>query len=220
MTVLVGWLLDLYGHPDDGVVVWLLGEDGGRHRLHNPFPISFYAARETQTLRSLRRFLGERFPAVVLDRQEGRDLFEADPVTVLAASVEKPTLLGRVFYAAQRHFPTLTYYNADVALPLRYVAAKGVFPLARCRVSAGDDDSIEAIEALDSTWDLDPPPLRTLMLRPDCDPAHQEPSYLLARFDDHATRYSLENTRRLLVGLGALLRRRVPDPLLTAWGDS
>jgi hypothetical protein len=25
MTEHVGWLLDLYGHPDDGVVIWLLG---------------------------------------------------------------------------------------------------------------------------------------------------------------------------------------------------
>jgi DNA polymerase-2 len=222
MTELVGWLLDLYGHPDDGVVIWLLGNDGERHRLHQPFPISFYAAGETQSLRSLWRFLGQRFPNVELDRQEQRDLFEADPVIVLAAQVENPTALGRVFYAAQRRFPTLTYYNADVALPLRYAAAKGVFPLARCRVSAGDDGLIEAIEVLDSPWDVDPepPPLRTLMLRPDCDPAHQEPSYLLARFDDHVTRYPLEVTRRLLVGLGALLRRRDPDLLLTAWGDS
>ena len=92
MTELVGWLLDLYGHPDDGVVVWLLGDDGERHRLHQPFPIAFYAAGETETLRSLWRFLEERFPAVKLDRQEQRDLFEADPVTVLAAQVENPTL--------------------------------------------------------------------------------------------------------------------------------
>ena len=48
------------------------------HRLHQPFPISFYAAGETQILRSLWRFLQERFPDVVLDRQEQRDLFEFD----------------------------------------------------------------------------------------------------------------------------------------------
>jgi DNA polymerase-2 len=222
MTEHVGWLLDLYGHPDDGVVIWLLGDDGERHRLYQPFPISFYAAGEKQKLRSLWRFLRERFPAVKLDRQEQRDLFEADPVTVLAAQVENPTMLGRVFYAAQRRFPTLTYYNADVALPLRYAAAKGVFPLARCRMTAGDDGLINNIEALDSPWDVDPdpPPLRALMLRPDCDPAHKKPTYLLARFDDHVTRYPLENTRRLLIGLGALLRRRDPDLLLTSWGDS
>ena len=28
-----GWLLDVYPDPGRGVVVWLVGEDGGRYRL-------------------------------------------------------------------------------------------------------------------------------------------------------------------------------------------
>ena len=40
-----GWLLDLYDDVHDGLVVWLVGVDGRRHRLHQPFPVTFYAGR-------------------------------------------------------------------------------------------------------------------------------------------------------------------------------
>ena len=38
-----GWLLDVYPGRG-GAVVWLLGEDGERHGLWAPFPVSFFAA--------------------------------------------------------------------------------------------------------------------------------------------------------------------------------
>src|SRR3989337_3085700 len=41
---ITGWLLDLFASPGGGVVLWLLGEDGLRQRLHQPFPVTFYAA--------------------------------------------------------------------------------------------------------------------------------------------------------------------------------
>ena len=43
METLTGWLLDLR-RPGDGLVLWLLGEDGRRLRLRQPFPVTFYAA--------------------------------------------------------------------------------------------------------------------------------------------------------------------------------
>ena len=39
-----GWLLDVYADPQEGLVLWLLEEDGARRRLHQPFPVTFYAA--------------------------------------------------------------------------------------------------------------------------------------------------------------------------------
>ena len=36
-----GWLLDVYADQRDGVTLWLLGDDGRRHRLHQHFPVTF-----------------------------------------------------------------------------------------------------------------------------------------------------------------------------------
>jgi len=53
MNELTGWLLDILAHPKDGLVLWLLGEDGQRHRLQQDFPIIFYAAGENSQLLEL-----------------------------------------------------------------------------------------------------------------------------------------------------------------------
>jgi len=222
MVEYTGWLLDLYAHPQDGVVLWLLSDEGGRLRFHQPFPVTFYAAGPAEQLRALWRYLRDRSLSVELARQERRDLFQESLLTVLAARVENPAAQEEVFRDAARRFPELTYYDADIPLPLRYGAAYGVFPLARCCVGVDQEGRVQALEALDSPWELEPasPPVRILQLRPDCDPAHADPAYLLARYQNHEIRFSLQPARPLLVGLGALLRRYDPDLLLTAWGDS
>ena len=62
MAEFSGWLLDLYEDPRDGVVLWLIGADGTRHRLHQNFPVSFYAAGPPRKLRALWRWLEKAAP--------------------------------------------------------------------------------------------------------------------------------------------------------------
>ncbi|TFG49406.1 MAG: hypothetical protein E4H33_02340, partial [Anaerolineales bacterium] len=53
-----GWLLDIYPDPVQGVVLWLLDEDGTRrHRLHQHFPTVFYVHGHNGDLRALWRHL-------------------------------------------------------------------------------------------------------------------------------------------------------------------
>jgi DNA polymerase-2 len=217
-----GWLFDVYAAPQNGVVLWLLGEDGARHCLHQPFPITFYIGGPAARLRALWRFLKDQPVEMKLSREERRDLFLPDPVPVLAIQVERAADQERLFRRAVDRFPDLNYYDADVPLALRYAAAHAVFPLARCRLAAGPDGRVEEVAALDTRWDLEPPPppLRTLALEPDSDPAHARPEHLLARFERYAYRLSLEPQRSLLVGLRAILQRHDPDLLLTSWGDT
>jgi DNA polymerase-2 len=221
-----GWLLDVYAAAENGVVLWLLGEDGARQRLHQPFSITFYAAGPEARLRTLWHFLKAQPIRMKLSRAERRDLFCELPITVLAVQVERAADQERLFRQAAGRFPDLSYYDADVPLPLRYAAAHGVFPLARCRVAGrsagGDAAQVEEITALDSPWELDPPapPLRILTLEPDGDPAHAPPAHLVIRCERYDYRLPLEPLRPLLVGLRAILQRHDPDLLLTAWGDT
>jgi len=75
MPELTGWLLDLYPDPQAGAVLWLLGEDGQRHRLQQDFPLTFYAAGPPEQLRQLWRFLQSQPEPATLSRAERRDLF-------------------------------------------------------------------------------------------------------------------------------------------------
>lgn len=220
MPELSGWLFDLYEDPKDGLVLWLIGDDGARRRLHQPFPVSFYAAGTPERLRALWRWLESQPVPVRLGREERRDIFQPDPVTVLsvqAACAEQP----RLFRQASQAFPELDYYDADLQLSLRYAAATGTFPMARCRVEV-EGDLIRNIEALDTPWELDPemPPLRVFYLEPDCDPSHSTPAALCLRYERYSYRLPFEPLRPLMINLRALFERHDPDLILSQWGDT
>jgi DNA polymerase-2 len=228
MNDFTGWLLDLFTDPQDGVVLWLLDEAGARRRLRQRFPVTFYAAGPPEQLRCLWSYLASQPVPVRLARLERQDLFQPQPLPVLAATVEGAAAQPALFQQASRRFPDLSYYDADLPITLRYAAAQGVFPLARCRISADGNGWIQDILPLESRWDLDPQPLplRVLELTPDCDPFHAPPGSLHALMDgadgDSQASYCLplQPARPLLVGLRAILQRHDPDLLLTAWGDT
>ena len=222
MAELTGWLLDLYPDPQAGAVLWLLGEDGQRHRLAQPFPLTFYAAGPAERLRQLWRFLQSQPEAVDLSRTERRDLFLPQPLTVLAAQVRHPAEQPGLFRRAAKRFPELNFYNADLSLALHHAAAHGTFPLARCQVDIDANHQVRTVQVLDTPWELDPtpPPLRLLRLEPDVDPAHARPKYVLVHTGRGCCRLSLAHPRPLLLNLAALLRQHDPDLLLTLWGDT
>jgi DNA polymerase-2 len=217
-----GWLLDMYDDHRDDLVVWLVGTDGSRLRLHQPFPITFYAAGATSQLRALWRWLESQPVVVKLERRERRDLFQEQPVTVLSVEVQHTAEQPHLFRKVAQSFPGLVYYDADLQLSLRYAAATGTFPLAYCRVSAEEGGLLHSIQALDTRWDLDPepPPLRVMHLEPDADPNHQPPKALKVRYEHSTWTLSLETARPLLINLNALLEKHDPDMLLTGWGDT
>ena len=98
-----GWLLDLYADEQDGLVFWLLGEDGCRHRLRQSFPITFYVAGPSPRLRALWRYLQNHPIPLELDRVSRHDLFSGF-IDVMAVRVESPACQPRLFQALNRRF--------------------------------------------------------------------------------------------------------------------
>ena len=217
-----GWLLDIYPDPTQGVILWLLDEDGTRrHRLHQPFPTAFYVHGDNGSLRTLWRYLKSLSLPIQLSRVEQQDLFKEQPLPVLKVLTETPCAQEQLFRHLKTSFPDLTYYNADIPLALRYAAQTHAFPLARCRVLTTDEGEIKALETLDSPWMIDPPPvpLLVMVLAPDCNPDHKEPVELKVHLKGKHYRFPFKEERGLLIKLRALLRRYDPDLLLTVWGD-
>jgi DNA polymerase-2 len=225
-------MLDLYAHPQDGLVLWLLetppdGDESEpierrRLRLRQPFPVTFYAAGEGRRLRSLWRWLQNQSIPLELSRSERRDLFQPDPLTVLAIQVRDAARQPSLFARTASAFPDLTYYDADILLTLRHAALYGSFPLAKLCLTVRDEAEILHIQALDSPWDIDPEPapLRVMQWELDRDPRHDRPENLRVRAGRNTYCFPLEPRRPLLVSLGAVLRRHDPDLLLTTWGDT
>jgi len=145
MADLLGWLLDLYEDAQDGAVLWLLGDDGGRHCLHQEFPITFYAAGSSEALRELWVWLRAHPLRPELKREQRRDLFAEDPVTVLAVTVRQPALQPRLFHEMAARWPNLDYYDADLEITLRHAALYNTFPLARCYARTDEGGRIQEL---------------------------------------------------------------------------
>lgn len=216
-----GWLLDLYEHETDGLIIWVMMTDGQRLRLRCPFPLTFYAAGPTKRLHELGLWLKSQTPIPRLGRTERRDLFLPKPISLLSIEVENPAEQPRLFHQTSQAFPDLTYYDADVEIGLRFAAKTGAFATAYCAIEY-EGDTLLNLRALDSPWDLDPQPcpLRVMELEPDSDPNHSEPVGINVKVDQHVYHLDLQPARPMLINLAALLQKFDPDLLLTSWGDT
>ena len=221
MNEYTGWLLDLYPHPERGVVLWLLCDNGQRRSFHQEFPVTFYAAGPSRRLRDLWIFLRNLPIPIELSRTERRDLF-AGPTVVLAASLDSPSALPALFQTLTKTFPDLTFYDADLNVSLRHAARYQTFPLARCHIAADDQNTVHEIDVTDSRWDIDPnpPPLRILTLEPDIDPFHNEPKKILVRTQKTCSAFDLKEEISTLAFLNYLLNHEDPDLLVTSRGDT
>ena len=214
-----GWLFDIYPN-ETNLTLWLIGEDGKRHRFVQDFAAAVYAAGPAPRLRALWRWLQEQPVPVHLLRLERKDVFLGMTV-VLAVEIIQPVKLDGLFRDMVKAFPDLTYYDGDISLPLRYAAAFGVFPLAQVRMEV-QGEKVVNITPMDTPWDIEPvaAPLRILSLEPDCDPAHGDPKAIIVSYERAQYSISLANSVPLLVGLRADLKRYDPDVILTSWGDT
>jgi DNA polymerase-2 len=218
----LGWVMDVFDTARQGVVIWFLSEDGTRHRFTQPFPITFYATAPPARLLELRRQLLQQPIKLRLYNTQRRDLFVNANIPVMAIEVEQTALQPLLFQRLSHDFPDITFYDADVQLSLRYQAQTSIFPLSYCRVSTDENLVIQSIQALDTPWELDPPPppLRVLSLEPDVNPAHSEPTELLIRYEKHTGRIPLQPERPFIINISAILQSYDPDILLTNWGDT
>jgi len=123
--MLTGWLFDVYAHTEEGLVIWLIGEDGQRHHLRQSLPIRFYAHGTAAQLRTLWKYLRGQALPVELDRVRRRDLFSGD-LDVMEITIPNPVNASAAFYQWRRAFPFITWYDTDIPLALRFVAAHDV----------------------------------------------------------------------------------------------
>ncbi len=221
MNEYTGWLLDIYSHPERGVVLWLICDDGQRRCLRQDLHVTFYAAGRSHRLRDLWKFLADQPIRIELSRTERRDLF-VGPTVVLAASLETPSALPLLFQTLTKLFPDLTFYDADLHVSLRHAAEYGTFPLARCHILVDEQNFIHEINVLDSKWDIDheAAPLRILTIEPDVDPMHDQPKRIYFQAKRNSITFDLEKASLNLGFVSYLLKQDDPDLIITSHGDT
>jgi len=219
--MLTGWLFDVYEHSEEGIVVWLIGEDGQRHRLRQSLPITFHAHGTAVQLRALWKYLRDQELTVELARVRRRDLFNGD-LDVMAITIPNPVEASAAFYKWRRTFPFISWYDTDIPLTLRFAAAHDVFPMAKVEIEVDDDNWIQQITPLDSAWDLHPsiPLLRVLHIHPDTDPYRTPPKFLLVKVNHKTMKIPASPLNQLAIQVNAILWRHDPDLIISQYGDT
>jgi DNA polymerase-2 len=220
MSEFCGWLLDLFEDPQSGIILWFIGKDGQRIRLRQEFSVTWYVAGAEKDLRALHSFLQAQTMPLKDTITKRKDLYKRDLISVLAVEMQ-PSGISMLVRNVAKRFPNLDLYNADIPIAIRYAAQYDVFPLAFCRV-VYEEDLLQSVIALDSPWDLDPPPvpLRILQMDLDCDPHYENPEELRIRFENSEHHIPIRYERSSLLRLGSILANYDPDLILTNSGDT
>jgi len=215
-----GWLLSVYPDEIDGAVLWLLGDDGVRHRLTQPFKTTFYLSGDNRRLRNIRKDLQNHKSPPKTAFIIKQDLYQG-MLPVLMIQVDNPVAQEKLFYRMKKTFKWVRYFDAKIPFPIRYGVAKKVFPMARCQVQVNDKNQILEIEAIDSPWDTvyNLPPLRALAIEPDTDPQHAHPTHLNIKVEDVLVTLGLLDEPKLLTTLQGVLDEYDPDVIFARWGD-
>lgn len=220
MTELAGWLLDVYADSQQGLVLWLTDDVGGRHRLTYPYSITFYVGGAFPRLRQLWRFLRQQPIPVHLSRTQREDLFTGQ-IDVMAITVDT-AVQPRLFQQIRQRFPDLEFYDADIPVSVHFAAITGVFPLTRCRVVVDEAQQMQSIISTSCRWQIDAPmpQLRVLTIEPDVDPAHCQPQAVVFGINSRTWTFPLWPLHHLLIQFQAKLKSFDPDVILTKWGDT
>jgi DNA polymerase II len=220
-ATLTGWLFDVYEHSEDGIIVWIFGEDSQRYCLRQSLPVKFHAFGTAAQLRSLWKYLRNQEIAVELARVSRRDLFSG-VLDVMEIAIPNPAQASSAFRKWRHAFPHITWYDTDIPLSLRFAAEHHVFPMAKVQVTINKKGWIRKIVSLDSPWDLEPvlPPLRVLNIRPDTDPFRTKPQYLFIQINHKIIKIAVYPLRQFVIHINAILRHHDPDLIISQYGDT
>lgn len=217
---LMGWLFSVYPDRREGAILWLIAEDGERHRLKQPFKTAFYlAARDVSRLQGVYRYLAAWRNPPEMAFITKRDLFKGMR-KVLQIQAPDPLTQESLFYNIQKRFKSIQFYNAKIPFSVRFGGETGSFPMAKCHLVL-QGDTVESIDVLDSPWDIsyDLPPLRELIIEPDTDPTYAPPGLVSLRSAESTWQLETQNEHALLSGVIDILKTNDPDVIIAAYGD-
>ncbi len=217
-----GWLFDVLLSGGE-ILLWILTDTGERRALVAPFRPRFYIGAPAPTISRLQEKIARMSLPCTLTTTERRTLWESAPRWVIEVSASRPGTFSSVFTRISRSCPEAEFFNVDIDLPRLFLYETGLFPLALCRVRAGESQRIEEIRAEDSPddtqWTL--PPLRVMELRLEEAPSSPAllPKTLHVTVDGESRSLSGDDPFDLVATIDSLLRREDPDLLLTDHGD-
>ena len=161
-----GYLFDLY-HFEDSIYMWLIDDERRFLLLKDTFYPEIYAdgppgllAKFVKRLTELNAIKSKPFFVERLHFYENR------PVKVLKIQISRPSVLRLLRSKLFAFYSKMDIYHSDLEVPMNYMYAKNLYPLARLKVRIKKFNRIVEIKRLDNIDDLEfsMPPFKTIQL--------------------------------------------------------
>jgi len=221
---ITGWLFDVYPLPG-GVTLWLIDQNGEKHRRSSAFVPSFFLHLSESDARRADA-LAARCPLpVTLTRTTKTEIYSGDPLDVLQVHVHDATRFRDVVWYYERFFPHFAFFNSDILVAQLFLYETQLFPLAFGDYEFDESGRLIGWTLHDSreATDYQLPPFSIMLLRNANDfvpPKYQKHLQLEVIYDDRTYVLEQETPREVLEALNWHFHRCDPDIVLTDYGDS
>lgn len=222
--VVDGWFFDVYP-VRNGVIVWILDQEGHARPFFEAFQPAFYLRLDPHDERRLPALIAKLRLPVTLGEATKTELFSGEEWRVTKITVMDPLRLNDCVRSLQKFFPHFAFYNSNIPVAQMYLYDRQVFPLARCAFIIGDDASLERIVVEDSfeACNYQIPDLRIMQLRNVS--SRQTTKFfrtltLELQYDGAAYLLEQEQPRDIIETLNWHLYHYDPDIIVTSWGDA
>ena len=221
---LASWLFDCYPSPQ-GITLWLIDQNGDKHRSFYKFTPSFFLHLNLSDARRAENLAAQCPVPVTITRTVKTEIYSGDALDVLEVHVHDPMQFRDVVWYYERYFPHFAFFNSDILVAQLFLYATKLFPLAFGDYDIDDQSALVGWTLNDSreATDYQLPPLSILLLKNANDfvpPKYQKHLQLEVTYDDRTYSLEQETPQEVLEALNWHLHRCDPDIIVTDYGDS
>ena len=219
-----GWLFDVYPSAN-GVTLWLIDTNGGKHRCNYRFTPSFFLRLDERDAKRA-EVLGLKCPVPVSFKQATRrELFSGDWWNVLQVFVHDPSRFRQAVFHFEKFFPHFAFFNSDMLVAQHFLYETQLFALGYGDYSIDGAGELIGWTLRDGRDEVEYalPPLTMMMLRNANDfvpPKYQRFLQLEVIYDGTTYALQQETPVEMLESLNWHLYRYDPDIILTEYGDA
>ncbi len=220
--IISGYFFDLYP-VRNGMVVWILGDDGKPYHCFDPFHPTFFLHLDAHDRKRILP-LAQRFKMPVsIGKERKTELFSGEEWEVTKITVHDPLQFNRCVRTLQTFFPHFAFYNSNIPVAQMYLYDRQVFPLARCRFNVDEKNILRDI-VVDDNFDSPNyliPDLKIMRLHN----THFATKFsrtlnLEISYEDKTYALEHHDPEEVLNSLNWHLYHYDPDIIISAWGDA
>ncbi|MBI4811620.1 MAG: hypothetical protein HY800_09330 [Ignavibacteriales bacterium] len=219
---LSGFFFDLYP-VRNGMVIWVIGDDGKAYHCFDPFHPSFYLRLATSDERRVTTLVQRFKLQVTIGKEKKLELFSGEEWEVTKITVHNPLQLNNCVWTFQKFFPHFVFYNSNIPVAQMYLYDRQVFPLARCEFRIGENNILQQIIVEDKfdACNYQIPDLRIMYLNnTDFGTKFSRSLNLEISYDGKSYAIEQNDPEEVLQSVNWHLYNYDPDLIISDWGDA